>query len=349
MALDSLDGLYCEEDRFEDQDSIDASDDERTEKYTEDNRSWEDGDDELASMMAKEEQYGVSYGDLSGDGGLIAARGEAVGWILRVVAHYNFSALTAVLAVSYLDRFMSSVRFQRDKPWMSQLAAVACLSLAAKVEETQVPLLIDLQVEESVYVFEAKTIQRMELLILSTLQWKMNPVTPFSYFDHIMRRLGFNSCLHWDFVRICERLLLSVVADSRFVCILPSVIATATMLYVISEIAHCNVAEYEDKLMGVLKTNKEKVNNCYTLLLDITNIHRQNSLQRHKRKNLSVPGSPNAVIDLSLCSDDSNDSWNMLALVSSTSSSEPLNKKNRALDQQTPLNRVSMDLLGMLP
>ncbi|KAL1291341.1 cyclin-D3-1-like [Arachis hypogaea] len=48
------------------------------------------------------------------------------------------------------------------------------------VEETQVPLLLDLQVEDAKYVFESKTIQRMELLILSTLNWKMHPVTPLS-------------------------------------------------------------------------------------------------------------------------------------------------------------------------
>ena len=30
--------------------------------------------------------------------------------------------------------------------------------------------------------FEVKTIQRIELLVLSTLQWKVNPVTPTSFF-----------------------------------------------------------------------------------------------------------------------------------------------------------------------
>ncbi|KAI7982028.1 Cyclin-D3-1, partial [Camellia lanceoleosa] len=52
-----------------------------------------------------------------------------------------------------------------------QLVAVACLSLAAKVEKTQVPLLLDFQVEESKFVIEAKTIQRMELLGLGC--WKV--------------------------------------------------------------------------------------------------------------------------------------------------------------------------------
>ncbi|XLR53872.1 hypothetical protein S83_004544, partial [Arachis hypogaea] len=43
------------------------------------------------------------------------------------------------------DRFLLSFHFQREKPWMIQLASVTCISLAAKVEETQVPLLLDLQ------------------------------------------------------------------------------------------------------------------------------------------------------------------------------------------------------------
>lgn len=66
--------------------------------------------------------------------------------------------------------------------------------------------------EDTEYVFEAKTIQRMELLVLSTLQWKMHPVTPLSFIDHIIRRLGLKTHLHWEFLRQCERLLLSVVA-----------------------------------------------------------------------------------------------------------------------------------------
>ncbi|QHN84423.1 ABC transporter G family member [Arachis hypogaea] len=50
---------------------------------------------------------------------------------------------------------------------LNEISSVTCIFLAAKVEETQVPLLLDLQVEDAKYVFESKTIQRMELLILA--------------------------------------------------------------------------------------------------------------------------------------------------------------------------------------
>ena len=69
--------------------------------------------------------------------------------------------------------------------------------------------------EESKYVFDSKTIQRMELLVLSTLQWRMNPVTPISFFDHITRRLGVRTHLHWEFLRRCERLLLFLIAGKQ--------------------------------------------------------------------------------------------------------------------------------------
>ncbi|XP_057749149.1 cyclin-D3-1-like [Arachis stenosperma] len=140
----------------------------------------------------------------------------------------NFLILFTIY--TYLDRFLLSFHFQREKPWMIQLASVTCISLAAKVEETQVPLLLDLQVEDAKYVFEAKIIQKMELLILSTLNWKMYPVILLSFLDHIIRRLGLKIHLYWQFLKRRENLLLSLLLDSRFVGCLPFVLATATML-----------------------------------------------------------------------------------------------------------------------
>lgn len=68
------------------------------------------------------------------------------------------------------------------------------------------------QVEDAKYVFEAKTIQRMELLVLSTLQWRMHLVTPYSFLDHIVKRLGLKNDLHLEFFRRSEYLLLSLLS-----------------------------------------------------------------------------------------------------------------------------------------
>ncbi|KAK9135870.1 hypothetical protein Syun_015200 [Stephania yunnanensis] len=270
------------------------------------------------------------------------ARREAVEWMMRVNGHYGFSAVTAVLGVNYLDRFLSSFNLQRDKPWMSQLVAVACLSLAAKVEETHVPLLLDLQVGESKYVFEAKTIQRMEILVLSTLQWRMNPVTPLSFLHHIIRRLGLKNHLHWEFLRRCERLLLFVITDPKFGSYLPSVMATAAMLHVINEIEPFNPLEYQNQLMGVLKISRDEVDECYDhlkKLISAVNGHAHGN----KRKFSPMPDSPNGVIDATFSSDSSNDSWGI-----DWSPERVVFKKSRAQDQQMRLpsfNRVFVDVL----
>lgn len=140
------DSLYCEEEHWEG---------EETNNYCHNNNPkplllLEHDDGELTFLFSKEEQQQnpCFINNLEITNPLLSrSRREAVDWILNVVDHYSFSALTAVLAVNYLDRFLLySFQFPKEKPWMSQLAAVTCLSLAAKVEETHVPLLLDLQV-----------------------------------------------------------------------------------------------------------------------------------------------------------------------------------------------------------
>ncbi|CAN0846363.1 CYCD3-1 [Linum grandiflorum] len=210
-------------------------------------------DDELHSLFAKEETLSSV---VVVDGIVASARRRAVEWMVKVNARYGFSNLTAVLAINYLDRFLSTPCYQKEKPWMIQLVAVTCLSLAAKVEETHVPLLLDLQVEDTKYVFEAKTIQRMELLVLSALGWKMHPVTPISFVDHIVRRLGLKSNVHWEFLTRCHSFLVCLVSDSRSVRYQPSILATAAMMHVIDQVEHFNPIDYQTQLLTVLNISK---------------------------------------------------------------------------------------------
>ncbi|CAH8295599.1 unnamed protein product [Eruca vesicaria subsp. sativa] len=310
-----LDALYCEEEKWEDEE----------EEVVEDNSSYSSSspfvlleqdlfwqDEDLVTLFSKEEEQELSCLD---DVYLATDRKEAVGWILRVNSHYGFSTLAAVLAITYLDKFICSYSLQRDKPWMLQLVSVACLSLAAKVEETHVPLLLDFQVEETKYVFEAKTIQRMELLILSTLQWKMHLVTPLSFLDHIIRRLGLKNNAHWDFLNICHHLLLSVISDSRFVGYRPSIVAAATMMRVIDQVEPFDPLSRQTNLLNALNITKEKVESCYNLILQDRIDLQIETHSSKKRKNLESPSSssPSCVIDSNPFNSDesSNDSWSL--------------------------------------
>ncbi|KAL1534161.1 cyclin-D3-2-like [Salvia divinorum] len=295
ILLDSA--LYCEEERYWDDDDGSSftpiNNDDASNYY-----NTPQDEDDLISLLHKEQDH-QPHGESRGDAPL---RAEAVQWMLKVVHYYSFSALTAVLAVNYFDRFQRTFDSGGEEPWKAQLAAVACVSLAAKVEETHVPLLLDLQVvEETDYVFESKTIQRMEILVLSTLDWRMNPVTPISFLDCIARKLGLLSETSRDFLQRCHCLLLSLLSDSRFMRYPPSALATATMLYVISSVEPTTGVEHHDHLIGILGINKDKVENCCRLIQEVaTGAGLFYSCNKRK-----LPGSPKGVVDVYFSSDDS--------------------------------------------
>ncbi|KAI3809862.1 hypothetical protein L1987_19464 [Smallanthus sonchifolius] len=258
--------------------------------------------EELVSLFTKEQDTPCTFSFDKTGPSVFAARKEAVDWILKVKCYYGFTPLTAILAINYLDRFLSSLHFENDKPWMTQLVAVSCLSLAAKIQETQVPLLLDLQVENTKFLFEAKNIQKMELLVMSTLKWRMNPVTPISFLDHIVRRLGLTDHVHWDFFKKCETLILCLISDSRFMCYKPSVLATAAMLRVVDEIDPPNSVDYKSQLLDLLKTTKDDIDECYELITDNFNKRKHDA-----NETTTYPVSPAGVIDFT-CDESSNDS-----------------------------------------
>jgi hypothetical protein len=94
------------------------------------------------------------------------------------------------------------------------------------------------QVEEKVeHIFEAHIIQRMELLVLSTLDWWMSSVTPFSYFDYYFHKLQISGFCHksvrsyWQlfrvhfFVHFLSQYLFPSVFFLFFFCVVATMIS----------------------------------------------------------------------------------------------------------------------------
>ncbi|KAH6834338.1 hypothetical protein C2S53_012085 [Perilla frutescens var. hirtella] len=346
-----LDALYCEDEKWAEFEEESKSEISLTKNYKSIFKHsilpplvfkydfcWEWDDEELQSLFSRERETSLKSNITRFSSFLFLARKQAVEFIFSISSYHGFSASATILAVNFLDRFMFDYanNFDKDKPWLMQLVAVASLSLAAKVEETHVPLLVDLQVEDAKYLFEAKTIQRMELLILSALKWRMNSVTPLSFIDHIVRRLGLKShVIHLEFLRSCENLILSVISDSRLLGYFPSVLATATMLHVVHQDECCaNLIECENTMLDVLKISKKEVDDCYGLILDVVSSRSNNNPS--KRKKMEFNGSSGRVIiddDAGTNSYTSNDS----SEVESSSSSprlHPIFKKARVEPHQ---------------
>ncbi|XP_062194216.1 cyclin-D3-2-like [Phragmites australis] len=311
-------------------------------------------DDELPTLFeayrGKEGVVLPPAGEGEGDGyGGPAGREAAVGWAARAVARLGFSALTAALATAYLDRcFLGGALRLGGQPWMARLAAVACVALAAKVEETHVPLLLDLQLcaaanananpadggEGDAYVFEAKTVRRMELLVLSALGWRMHPVTPFSYLQPLLA----NAAVRLDH---CESVLLAVMADGRWPRHRPSAWAAAALL------ATAGACDDHSELLELINTPEDEIAECAKIISEATGmsflagdigiVGGGNKRKHAAARMYSPPLSPSGVIGaLSCFSSESSSSasadsrspaavaaWAASAPVSVSSSPEP--------------------------
>ncbi|MBA0781765.1 hypothetical protein Gotri_002655, partial [Gossypium trilobum] len=107
----------------------------------------EDSEQALVICLKKEFSYmpEAGYLDYLQSKNLVFARFRAVQWLIKTCTRLNLSIGTVFNAVNYLDRFLSMSQCHGWKHWMMELLSVACLSIAAKFNETSLPSLDELQ------------------------------------------------------------------------------------------------------------------------------------------------------------------------------------------------------------
>ncbi|KAG6473190.1 hypothetical protein ZIOFF_067102 [Zingiber officinale] len=159
----------------------------------------------------------------------LRARREAVALVLKAQSDCNLKPAIAYLAVNYIDRYLSKREIPSDKPWIVRLLSVSCLSLASKMQMT-VMALEDIQRNEG-FVFNLHTIQRMELLVLGALDWRMRSITPFSFLPFF---LSFFSKVQTSFLQALQAhaadILLKALNDVKMLEFKPSVMAASALV-----------------------------------------------------------------------------------------------------------------------
>ncbi|XP_044509656.1 cyclin-D1-1-like isoform X2 [Mangifera indica] len=212
---------------------------------------------------------------------LLTARQDSINWILRVHAHFHFRPVTAMLSVNYFDRFLSSHSLPEASGWPFQLLSVACLSLAAKMEEPQVPSLSDLQIFEPRFFFEPKTVQRMELRVMSVLNWRLKSVTPFHFLPYFISKLPSSSS--------------TSVFPSSSDLILRTIRAAAAVLRAAGESLVLPTSIDE-------RVNKEMVRSCHQLMGEfLTDTCSLARFEDGRAEQQAVPPSPIGVLDAAAC------------------------------------------------
>ncbi|XP_015972346.1 cyclin-D5-1-like [Arachis duranensis] len=174
------------------------------------------------------------------------SRMNALNWILQTRATLGFSFQTAYLSMAYFDRFLSKCSIDSGKCWKMRLLSIACLTLAAKMEESEVPVLTEFQSED--YCFENKVIQRMELLVLSTLEWNMVMITPLVFLPYFITKLC-NESQTCHVLSKTIQIIFTLIQEVNLMDHRPSVIAAAATLVAMDQ--HLTVESVKLKMSSI--------------------------------------------------------------------------------------------------
>ncbi|CAL9130016.1 unnamed protein product [Musa textilis] len=196
------------------------------------------------------------------------ARRDAVAWILKARAYHRFRPLTACLAVDYVDRFLSSHRLPQNG-WALQLLSVTCLSLAAKMEETVVPSLLDLQVGDAKFIFDPRTVLRMELLVLAALDWRLRSVTPLSFVDSFAHKIDPCGRTARLLVLQATQVILAAMHEVDFLSHRPPALAAAAMICAADETQDRTFVNPATAASWCVGLTEEGIGNCYRLMRQV--------------------------------------------------------------------------------
>lgn len=119
-----------------------------------------------------------------------AHRKKVITCMADVCQKLRFADSTFFAAVNILDRFLSVQAVKANEKVLFPLIGTACVSIAAKMSEVFPPKMETLQnfMGENLP-FETAHLQRMEMGILNSLEWKMACITPFTALCYIVKLL----------------------------------------------------------------------------------------------------------------------------------------------------------------
>lgn len=225
-----------------------------------------DVEESIAGLLEDERDLAESISRLSHQPVDAAARAESVAWILKVQRYYGFQPLTAYLSVSYFDRFLFSHRLPKMNGWPLQLLSIACVSLAAKMEEPLVPSLLDIQVEGAKIIFEPRTVLRMELLVLRVLEWRLRSISPFCYLSYFAVKVDPTGTCSGFLTSRATKIILSVIQETSLLEYRPSCIAAAAILCAANDMPNFSFITVQHAESWSDGLHRDHIMNCYQLL-----------------------------------------------------------------------------------
>ncbi|MEE6515277.1 hypothetical protein FKM82_023910 [Ascaphus truei] len=146
-------------------------------------------------------------------------------WMLEVCEDQGCGEEVFPLAVNCLDRFLSLIPVEKRR---LQLLGSTCLLLASKLKETQ-PMTTETLCMYSDFSFTDKEQRSMELLVLNTLKWDIEAVTPREFLPHFLELLNIPAEKSYLIRKHTETFIALCTNDCTFIALPPSMVAAASV------------------------------------------------------------------------------------------------------------------------
>ncbi|KAL7465145.1 hypothetical protein ACHAXS_005473, partial [Conticribra weissflogii] len=182
-------------------------------------------------------------------------RGKLIMWIYDVVDHYEIDRNTAGISLALFDLYLSKRNVTSEEEY--QLVAMTCLYIAIKMHShKKIPISAMSRLSKGH--FESGHISNMEMRIMKSLNWYLNPPTAamfvditaplFQEFDAVTDTYGekgnpspthmdVNNYLSLEAIEIARYLVELSTCDPYFTRMRPSSIAVAAMRLSTEELA----------------------------------------------------------------------------------------------------------------
>ncbi|XVF25926.1 hypothetical protein REPUB_Repub13aG0255800 [Reevesia pubescens] len=195
-------------------------------------------------------------------------RQEAISLILQAQYSCNIDPYTPYLAINYMDRFISRQEIPQGNPWVLRLLAIACISLAAKMKEIHFSS-TNFQREEG-FIFNAQAIQRMELLILDALNWRMRSITPFSFICFFISLFELKDPpLTQALKDRATNIIFQARNEINLLEFKPSIIAASALLLASHELFPLQFPSFETSILSCEYVNKENLLKCFNAMQEM--------------------------------------------------------------------------------
>ncbi|KAL3640333.1 hypothetical protein CASFOL_015301 [Castilleja foliolosa] len=196
----------------------------------------------------------------------IINRSEALKWILEAMVLFGYHYHTAYLSMIYFDQFVAKSCFSDEKTTgTSQILSMACLSIAAKMEEQKVCSFNQYHVAG--YNFTVIAVQKMEICVLRKLGWKMAFITPFTYLNYFVTKFCVEKSRHQENVTEAADLVLVIIEEINVAEIRPSIVAAVSVLAAYDR--HLDKTMLDNKIDAIPSwglEEKEQVFSSYCIL-----------------------------------------------------------------------------------